>query len=61
MSKEKTIPPGSADPGGTTQYRRFDNLMRRLLSVSKKEMDERIESDERKGKPGGVRRRGQRA
>ncbi len=57
MSKEKAIPPGSIDPGGTTQYRRFDNLMRKLLSVPKKELDERIETDERKGKPGGTSRR----
>jgi hypothetical protein len=54
MSRDKMIPPGLADPGGTTPFKRFDNLLRRLLSVPKDEMDRRILNDERKGKPGGV-------
>lgn len=50
------IPPGE-DPGGKTPFKRFDNLMRRLLSVPKEEMDRRIKDDARKGKPGGTQRK----
>lgn len=35
------IPPES-DPGGKTQFERFDNIMKRILSVPKTEIDRRI-------------------
>lgn len=37
------IPPGD-DPGGRTPFERFDNIMKRLLSASKAEVDRRMEA-----------------
>ena len=45
MSRPKqstlVIPPGD-DPGGDTPFERFDNMMKRILSASKQEVDERL-------------------
>jgi hypothetical protein len=45
MSRPKqstlVIPPGD-DPGGSTPFERFDNIMKRLLSASKKDIDRRM-------------------
>ena len=41
------IPPGD-DPGGKTPFDRFDNIMRRILSVSKEEVDKRMAKQHRK-------------
>jgi hypothetical protein len=35
------IPPGD-DPGGKTEFERFDNIMKRILSASKEEVDRRM-------------------
>jgi hypothetical protein len=35
------IPPGD-DPGGATPFERFDNIMKRILSASKKDVDRRM-------------------
>jgi hypothetical protein len=35
------FPPG-ADLGGRTEFERFDNIMKRILSVPKTEIDRRI-------------------
>jgi hypothetical protein len=35
------IPPGD-DPGGETPFERFDNMMKRILTASKEEVDRRI-------------------
>jgi hypothetical protein len=34
------IPPGD-DPGGETPFERFDNIMKRILSTPKREVDEK--------------------
>jgi hypothetical protein len=45
MSRPKqstlVIPPGD-DPGGATPFERFDNIIKRLLSASKKDVDRRM-------------------
>jgi hypothetical protein len=45
MSRPKqstlVIPPGD-DPGGETPFERFDNIMKRILSTPKEEVDRRI-------------------
>ena len=45
MSRPKqstlVIPPHD-DPGGKTPFERFDNIMKRLLSASKQEVDRRM-------------------
>jgi hypothetical protein len=45
MSRPKqstlVIPPGD-DPGGETPFERFDNIMKRILSASKEEVDRRM-------------------
>jgi hypothetical protein len=45
MSRPKqstlVIPP-SDDPGGDTPFERFDNIMKRILSTPKEEVDRRI-------------------
>lgn len=45
MSRPKqstlVIPLGD-DPGGNTPFERFDNIMKRLLSASKKDVDRRM-------------------
>jgi len=40
------IPPGD-DPGGGTPFERFDNIMKRILAVPKKEVNRRIAADRR--------------
>ena len=40
------IPPG-ADLGGKTEFERFDNIMKRILSVPKAEIDRRIAEERR--------------
>lgn len=40
------FPPG-AGPKGKTQFERFDDVMKRLLSVSKEEVDRRIAEEQR--------------
>jgi hypothetical protein len=45
MSRPKqstlVIPPGD-DPGGNTPFERFDNMMKRILSAPKQEVDRRM-------------------
>ncbi len=45
MSRPKqstlVIPPGD-DPGGETPFERFDNIMKRILSAPKREVDRRM-------------------
>jgi hypothetical protein len=45
MSRPKqsilVIPPGN-DPGGDTPFERFDNIMKRILSTPKEEVDRRM-------------------
>jgi len=45
MSRPKqstlVIPPGD-DPGGETPFERFDNMMKRILSAPKQEVDKRM-------------------
>jgi len=45
------IPPG-ADPGGKAEFERFDNIMKRILSVPKVEIDRRIGEDAKHRKKG---------
>lgn len=40
------FPPG-AEPKGKTEFARFDDVMKRMLSVSKEEVDRRIEEERR--------------
>jgi hypothetical protein len=45
MSRPKQstlIIPHGDDPGGSTPFERFDNIMKRLLSASKKDVDRRM-------------------
>ncbi|MGO9265028.1 MAG: hypothetical protein ACLQBA_09105 [Candidatus Binataceae bacterium] len=45
------IPPGD-DPGGATPFERFDNIMKRILSASKEDVDRRMAKDaEQRKKP----------
>jgi hypothetical protein len=39
------IPPGD-DPGGATPFERFDNIMGRILSASKEDVDRRMREHE---------------
>jgi hypothetical protein len=39
------IPPGD-DPGGATPFERFDNIMGRILSTSKADVDRRMREHE---------------
>jgi len=45
MSRPKqstlVIPPGD-DPGGNTPFERFDNIMKRILSAPKADVDQRM-------------------
>lgn len=40
------ILPGD-DPGGKTEFERFDNIMKRILTVSKEEVDRRMAKHQR--------------
>ena len=40
------IPPG-ADPGGKTPFERFDNAMKRIISVPKAEVERRMREERR--------------
>ena len=45
MSRPKQstlVIPLDDDPGGNTPFERFDNIMKRILSVSKQEVDRRM-------------------
>jgi hypothetical protein len=59
MSRPKQstlIIPSGDDPGGATPFDRFDNIMKRILSTPKEEVDKRIAKHARprkKAKPHG--------
>jgi hypothetical protein len=45
MSRPKQstlVIPSSDDPGGETPFERFDNIMKRILSAPKQEVDRRM-------------------
>lgn len=50
------IPPGD-DPGGATPFERFDNIMGRILSASKDDVDRRMREHECEAKTKRKRRR----